>query len=91
MGGQKFSTEQVDVAMEPVSASRDIKAAPDASELERIASSDDMMKDGEQHYENIDAEVAKYASGAGIAISEEENIRLRHLISKRVLPIMVRC
>jgi len=90
MGRQTYSTEHVDVVMEPVSASRDVKAAPDASEIERIASPDDMRKDGQQHYENIDAEVAKYASGAGIAISGEENTRLRHLINKRVLPIMVR-
>ena len=90
MRGHRSSTEQVDMAMEPMSVNRDIKAAPDASELERIASPEDMMKDGQQHYENIDAEVAKYASGAGITISEDENRRLRHLINKRVLPIMVR-
>lgn len=75
--------------MESITANRDAKPVPDASEIERIASPDDLSKDG-QHYERIDAEVAKYTSGAQIDISDAESKRLRRMIDKRVLTIMVR-
>lgn len=67
----------------------DSKAAPDASQIERIATPDD-TKVPQQDYNLIDAEVAKYTlSGHGVPISDAESKRLKRLIDRRVLPVMI--
>lgn len=58
------------------------------NEVERVMSPDDISKD-HQDYGRMDAEVAKYATGEQVDISETENKRLKKLIDKRVLTIMV--
>lgn len=88
MGHSQQDIEHVTVAMKPVSMGADVKAVPEASEIERIASPDDPTKD-HQDYGRIDAEVARYTTGARIDISEAESNRLRKMIDKRVLTIMV--
>lgn len=66
----------------------DDKDDKDVNEVERVLSVGD--KKGEHvNYERIDREVAQYASGTEIYISEEENKRLKKLIDRRVLPVMV--
>jgi hypothetical protein len=58
------------------------------NEVERVMSPDDFSKD-HQDYGRMDAEVAKYATGEQVDISEADNKRLKKLIDKRVLTIMV--
>lgn len=58
------------------------------NEVERVLSGDDLDKN-HQDYGRMDAEVAKYATGEAVIITEEENKRLKKLIDKRVLTIMV--
>lgn len=41
------------------------------------------------NYDRVDKEVAQYASGTVVEISEEENTRLKRLVDRRVLSIMV--
>lgn len=88
MGVPQPEDDQVGVAMQPFAASETPKTALQAAEIERVLSPDDLQKNF-QDYDRVDAEVAKYANGARIDISPEENKRLRRLIDKRVLTIMV--
>lgn len=68
-----------------VVADQDVKN--DISKLERVASTD---KKGEHmNYDRIDNELAKYANAVAVDISPEENLRLKKMINRRVLPIMV--
>jgi hypothetical protein len=41
------------------------------------------------YHARIDPEVAKYATGDGVQVSEAENKRLKRMIDKRVLTVMV--
>lgn len=59
------------------------------NEVERVMSPDEELSKDHQDYNRMDAEVAKYATGEAIDISEPENKRLKKLIDKRVLSIMV--
>jgi hypothetical protein len=81
-------------------ASQDgVHTAPEATypankeigQVESVLSGDDMTKADHVNYDRIDKEVAKYAdpNAEHIHISEEENLRLKKLIDKRVLPIMI--
>lgn len=47
------------------------------------------LKGDHAQLDRVDREIAKYASQARIAISPEDNIRLRKLIDKRILVIMI--
>ena len=58
------------------------------SEVERVMSPDETSKD-HQDYSRMDKEVAKYATGEAIHVSEEDSKRLKKMIDKRVLTIMV--
>lgn len=60
----------------------------DIAQLERTVSAGDEKVDY-ANYERVDNEVAKYADATGVALSEEEDKRLKKLIDRRVLPIMV--
>lgn len=60
----------------------------DITQLERTLSAVDEKGDY-ANYERVDQEVAKYADAAGVALSKEEDARLKKLIDRRVLPIMV--
>lgn len=60
----------------------------DISQLERTFSVTDEKGD-HANYERVDNEVAKYADASGVALSQEEDDRLKKMIDKRVLPIMV--
>jgi hypothetical protein len=60
----------------------------DINHVESVFSGGDEKGD-HVNYDRIDKEVAKYADGAEIHISEEENKRLKKMIDRRVLPIMV--
>ena len=60
----------------------------DITQLERTISAADEKVD-HANYDRVDDEVAKYANATGIALSEEEDKRLKRLIDRRVLPIMV--
>ena len=64
------------------------KEHQDISQLERTISAEPLEKP-QVDYNRVDAEVAKYASTAGIVISKEESTRLRKLIDRRVLVIMI--
>ncbi|KAI5294223.1 hypothetical protein KEM52_004442 [Ascosphaera acerosa] len=57
-----------------------------AAELEQI---DTLHKKGAIDFERVDKEVAKYLGDAPVEIDEETNVRLRHMIHKRVLLIMI--
>ncbi|KAM0710206.1 hypothetical protein Q7P35_002568 [Cladosporium inversicolor] len=59
------------------------------NEVERVMSPDEELSKDHQDYNRMDAEVAKYATGEQVDISEPENKRLKKLIDKRVLSIMV--
>jgi hypothetical protein len=59
------------------------------NEVERVISPDEELSKDHQDYGRMDAEVAKYATGEEVHISETENKRLKKLIDKRVLTIMV--
>ncbi|KAK0630889.1 major facilitator superfamily domain-containing protein [Bombardia bombarda] len=50
---------------------------------------DEPMEKDRQNYDNIDHEVAKYASDTAIDIPQEKNDELRRKIDKRVLVIMI--
>ena len=67
---------------------KDAASMKEMNEVERVMSPDDISKD-HQDYGRMDAEVAKYATGEQVDISETENKRLKKLIDKRVLTIMV--
>lgn len=41
------------------------------------------------NYDRVDKEVAKYASGAVVHVSPEDNARLKKKIDKRVLAVMI--
>lgn len=41
------------------------------------------------NYDRVDQELAKYANATSVVISPEENLRLKRLIDRRVLPVMV--
>jgi hypothetical protein len=86
MGTSERNNGSVTLALEPVYTGN-TKVTTDATEIERIASPDDLKKD-RQDYGRIDAEVAKYTAAERIDISEEESRRLRRMIDKRVLPVM---
>lgn len=60
----------------------------DIAQLERTFSVGDEKVD-HVDYDRVDNEVAKYADATGVALSEEEDKRLKKLIDRRVLPIMV--
>lgn len=60
----------------------------DINQLERTLSAGDEKPD-HVDYERVDNEVAKYADATGVALTEEEDKRLKKLIDRRVLPIMV--
>lgn len=60
----------------------------DITQLERTLSPNDEKVD-HVDYDRVDNEVAKYADPTGVALSEEEDKRLKRLIDRRVLPIMV--
>lgn len=60
----------------------------DITQLERTLSAADEKGD-HANYERVDHEVAKYADATGVALSQEEDDRLKKLIDRRVLPIMV--
>lgn len=67
---------------------KDGASMKEMNEVERVMSPDELNKD-HQDYGRMDAEVAKYATGEQVVISEEENKRLKKSIDKRVLTIMV--
>ena len=56
----------------------------EVSHVERIGMEKDHMD-----YDRVDSELAKYANAVPIDISTEENLRLKRMIDRRVLPIMV--
>ena len=60
----------------------------DITQLERTLSVGDEKVD-HADYDRVDNEVAKYADATGVALSEDEDKRLKKLIDRRVLPIMV--
>ena len=60
----------------------------DITQLERTLSTADEKVDYVD-YDRVDDEVAKYADSTGVALSEEEDKRLKKMIDRRVLPIMV--
>lgn len=60
----------------------------DITQLERTISAADEKVD-HVDYDRVDDEVAKYADAVGVALSAEEDKRLKRLIDRRVLPIMV--
>lgn len=60
----------------------------DITQLERTLSAHEEKGD-HANYERVDNEVAKYAGASGVALSQEEDARLKKMIDKRVLPIMV--
>lgn len=60
----------------------------DITRLERTLSAADEKADY-ANYERVDGEVAKYADATGVALSQEEDDRLKKMIDRRVLPIMV--
>jgi hypothetical protein len=60
----------------------------DITQVERTLSAADEKGD-HANYERVDQEVAKYANASGVALSQEEDDRLKKLIDRRVLPIMV--
>jgi hypothetical protein len=62
----------------------------DIIHAERVLSADaDIDKKNHMDYDRVDKEVAKYTSDTKVEISEEENIRLRRMIDRRVLVIMI--
>lgn len=60
----------------------------DIGHVERVLSAEDNLKD-HMDYDRVDSEVAKYTSDVRTFINEEENVRLRKLIDRRVLVIMI--
>lgn len=60
----------------------------DITQLERTLSPSEEKGD-HANYERVDHEVAKYADATGVALSQEEDDRLKKLIDRRVLPVMV--
>lgn len=86
------NNDTVDTAPKIVYDSRDDKKTDNAdiSQVERIVSAGeaDLEKD-HMNYDRVDQELAKYAHGARVEISEADNKRLKRMIDKRVLPIMV--
>lgn len=56
--------------------------------VERVLSRDSDVKN-HMNYDRIDKEVAAYASATVVNISEEENLRLRKLVDKRVLFVSI--
>lgn len=77
-----------DPTTDPKLAQKDVDTKG-VHELERVTSDDGYYEKNGQDYGRMDAEVAKYADGDGVVITEEENKRLKRLIDKRVLFIMV--
>lgn len=64
----------------------------DITQLERTLSGGEDRNDEKvdhANYDRVDNEVAKYADASGVALSQEEDDRLKKLIDRRVLPIMV--
>lgn len=61
----------------------------DIAQLERTVSAVNDEKPDYANYDRVDNEVAKYADATGVALSQEEDDRLKKLIDRRVLPIMV--
>jgi hypothetical protein len=59
------------------------------SNLEGVVSHHDDPKGEDTDLNRVDSEVAKYASGARITISPEENKRLKRMVDRRVLVIMI--
>jgi hypothetical protein len=49
----------------------------------------DMDKRDHMDYDRVDKEVAAYSNDVAVYISEEENIRLRKLVDRKVLVIMI--
>jgi hypothetical protein len=87
---QRTSSNMADnknIHIDPVTG-KDAASMKEMNEVERVMSPDDLSKD-HQDYGRMDAEVAKYATGEQIDISEADNKRLKKLIDKRVLTIMV--
>ncbi|KAI1824973.1 major facilitator superfamily domain-containing protein [Xylaria intraflava] len=54
-----------------------------------ISTMDDELKGDHARLDQMDKEVAKYASEAPVNISPEENMRLRKLIDRRILVVMI--
>lgn len=54
---------------------KDAPSTKEMNEVERVMSGEEMSKD-HQDYGRMDAEVAKYATGEQVVISEAENKRL---------------
>lgn len=65
----------------------DIKMEKEMSEIERAMSQEDIK--GSQNYARMDKEIAKYATGEAVFVSDTESRRLKKLIDRRVLVIMV--
>lgn len=61
----------------------------DAVRLETVMSNEENRKGEHMNYDRVDKEIAKYATGERIDISETENKRLKKLVDRRVLVIMI--
>ena len=73
------------------SAPNNPKAYEDVTNIERVLSTgttDDLEKD-HADYNRMDKEIAQYANQSAIAISPEEDARLKKLIDRRVLVCMI--
>ncbi|KAF2756576.1 MFS transporter [Pseudovirgaria hyperparasitica] len=76
---------------------KELATAPVASEddkqdidmVERVMSGDTDLQKDHVNYNRIDKELAKYTDATAIAISPEENMRLKKMVDRRVLPVMV--
>jgi hypothetical protein len=82
-------------ASKPMAVEQREHVTKDANDLDKVESiervmspDDDLMKD-HTDYDRVDPDVAKYATEGGVAVSEEENRRLKKMINKRVLTVMV--
>jgi hypothetical protein len=65
------------------------KRSQEIAPVEHVEGGDDDIKNDHMDYGRVDAEVAKYASEVAVAISPEENARLKRMVDKRVLSIMI--
>jgi hypothetical protein len=61
----------------------------DALRLETVMSNEENLKGDHMNYERVDNELAQYATGERVEVSEAENKRLKNLIDRRVLVIMI--
>lgn len=61
----------------------------DIGHVERTISAGDLDKRDHMDYDRVDKEVAAYTNDTAIHISEEESLRLRKKVDKRVLFVMI--